>query len=100
MLGALHSWHWPIVLYVVPVHTAQPVRSLFGPVPAPQAEQIVLSAFTTLGWSQLMHSAPNAEYVVPLHAMQAVRLELGSSPGAQLVHDWWLASTTLGALHS
>ena len=75
-----------MVLYVVRVHTSQPDRSAFGPFPAAQAEQMVLSAFTTFGDSHAVHSTPKAEEVVPLHAKHSVRLSLGSWPGAQLVH--------------
>ena len=59
MLGASQSWHWPVIEYVVPTHASHPVRSLFGPAPAGQAEHNVRSAFTTLGGA---HSVAGALY--------------------------------------
>ena len=54
MFGAAQSWHWPMVEKVVPVQlTHCAVRSPLGPVPAPHAEHVVLSALTTFGASQV-----------------------------------------------
>ena len=87
MFGSAQSWHWPMVEYVVPVHVMQSVRSALGPLPAGQAEHVVLSLLTTLGLLQSAHTSPKLEYVVPMHPTQAVRSAFGSSPGAHFVQD-------------
>ena len=65
------------------MHASHPVRSLFGPVPAGQAEHNVRSAFTTLGNTHSEHSTPNIEKVIPSQATQAERSVAGSVPAGQ-----------------
>jgi len=61
MLGALQSWHWPVIEYVVPVQGSQPVRSTLGPEPGLQAVQLVRSLLTTFGDAHSEHAIPNDE---------------------------------------
>jgi hypothetical protein len=86
MFGAAQSWHCPMVEKVAPLQLMHSVLSSFGPVPAPQGEQVVLSLLTTLGAAQSAHSMPKPEDVVPVHDTQAVRFTFGSSPGEQAEH--------------
>ena len=61
MLGAAQSWHWPMLENVVPVQLMHSVLASFGPVPAPHAEHVVRSLFTTFGVSHAVHSTPKLE---------------------------------------
>jgi hypothetical protein len=95
MFGAAQSWHCPMVEKVAPLQLMHSVLSSFGPVPAPQAEQVVLSSLTMLGAAHSAHSMPKPEYVVPVHDTQAAWSAEGALLAGQLSHDDCVGLVTL-----
>ena len=61
MFGESHSWQIPIVEYVVPLQTSQPVKFVFGPKPAAHAEHDVWAGLTTFGGWHSVHCPAKAE---------------------------------------
>ena len=84
----------------MPVQGTQSVLSLLGPVPAPQAEQVVRSLLTTFGALHSMHSIPNIEYMVPLQVSQLERSVAGALPAPQRSQKVWCTFATFpGSTH-
>ena len=82
--GSAQSWHWPVMLYCVPVHGSHAVLSAFGPWPALQVVQLEAPSPTTA--LHCWHWIPNCEYVVPVQSTQPLMSSFGAFPGEQVMH--------------